>query len=121
MALEVIAQSASDFARWQAAQRGNAATTATDEALAGQTLFMKKPCAGCHVIRGTQASGPNGPDLTHVASRRMIGAGLFETSRGSLAAWIADPQTLKPGNNMPLVTLTADELRAISAYMATLQ
>jgi len=48
-------------------------------------------------------------------------AGLLETTRGSLAAWIADPQTLKPGNNMPMVPLDAEELRAISAYLASLK
>ncbi len=67
------------------------------------------------------AAGTTGPDLTHVGSRRYIAAGLFETTRGSLAAWIADPQTLKPGNNMPLVPLTPDELRAVSAYLASLK
>jgi cytochrome c1 len=39
----------------------------------------------------------------------------------SLAAWIADPQTLKPGNNMPMVPLNAEELRSISAYLASLK
>ncbi|TIP86589.1 MAG: cytochrome c oxidase subunit II, partial [Mesorhizobium sp.] len=38
-----------------------------------------------------------------------------------LAAWIADPQTLKPGNNMPMVPLSADELRQISAYLDSLK
>ena len=51
-------------------------------------------------MRGTAAAGATGPDLTHVGSRRTIAAGVFETTRGSLAAWIADPQTIKPGNNM---------------------
>jgi cytochrome c oxidase subunit 2 len=82
---------------------------------------MSKPCASCHTVRGTDASGSTGPDLTHVGSRQTIAAGLFDTTRGSLAAWIADPQTLKPGNNMPMVALSSDELRQISAYMASLK
>jgi cytochrome c oxidase subunit 2 len=80
-------------------------------------VFLRKQCAACHTVRGTPAAGTTGPDLTHVGSRRTIGAGLLETTRGSLAAWIADPQTLKPGNNMPLVPLTGEELRQVSAYM----
>jgi cytochrome c oxidase subunit 2 len=56
-----------------------------------------------------------------VGSRQTIGAGLLETTRGSLAAWIVDPQTLKPGNNMPMVALTSVELRNISAYMESLK
>jgi len=56
-----------------------------------------------------------------VGGRRSIGAGLFETTRGTLAAWTADPQTLKPGNNMPMVQLRPQELKAVSAYMAGLK
>ncbi|MFP3581788.1 c-type cytochrome, partial [Arthrobacter sp. SIMBA_036] len=79
------------------------------EVAAGETVFLSKPCAACHTIRGTSAAGTTGPDLTHVRSRETIGAGLLPNTRGSLAAWIADPQTLKPGNNMPLVPLSAEE------------
>jgi cytochrome c oxidase subunit 2 len=82
---------------------------------------MSKPCAACHTIRGTPAAGTTGPDLTHVGGRQTIAAGLFDTTRGTLAAWIADPQTLKPGNNMPLVPFSSDELREVSAYLASLK
>lgn len=87
----------------------------------GLQIFLAKPFAACHTVRGTAAAGTTGPDLTHVGSRRTIAAGLFETTRGSLAAWIADPQTIKPGNNMPLVPLTPEELRSVSAYLAGLK
>jgi cytochrome c oxidase subunit II len=91
------------------------------EAISGQQAFMSKQCAACHTIRGTSANGTTGPDLTHVGGRKYIAAGLLENTRGSLAAWIADPQTLKPGNNMPMVPLNAEELRSISAYLAGLK
>src|SRR5213078_119300 len=110
-----------DFANWVTAQNRQADGPAEAEAAAGQQLFLSKPCAACHAIRGTAAAGKTGPDLTHVGSRRTIAAGLFETTRGSLAAWIADPQTLKPGNNMPMVPLNGDELRQLSAYMMSLK
>lgn len=121
MAFLVIAEQPADFERWADAQRAPATQTSDEEIAAGRDVFMAKACAGCHTIRGTQAAGTPGPDLTHVGGRRTIAAGLFETTRGSLAAWIADPQTLKPGNNMPLVPLTPDELRAVSAYLASLK
>jgi cytochrome c oxidase subunit 2 len=122
MAVLVIAESAEDYEGWINAQRQQAAATASNqEADAGKAVFMSKPCASCHTVRGTDASGTTGPDLTHVGSRRTIAAGLFDTTRGSLAAWIADPQTLKPGNNMPMVALSSDELRQVSAYMASLK
>jgi len=122
MALLVIAQDDADFDRWLRAQGAAAAERPDDAEIArGRQLFLSKPCAACHAVRGTPAAGATGPDLTHVASRRFIGAGLLPNTRGSLAAWIADPQTLKPGNNMPLVPLEPEELRAVSAYLASLQ
>jgi cytochrome c oxidase subunit 2 len=121
MAILVIAESEEAFDRWVDSQNLPAAEPSDAEARAGESVFLAKPCAACHTIRGTDAKGTTGPDLTHVGSRRMIGAGLFDTTRGSLAAWIADPQTLKPGNNMPLVPLSSDELREVSAYLASLQ
>lgn len=121
MAFLVIAESDQEFNRWAEAQRQPAATGSDEEAAAGRDTFLAKACISCHTIRGTAASGTTGPDLTHVGSRRTIAAGLFETTRGSLAAWIADPQTLKPGNNMPMVPLTSEELRAVSAYLASLK
>jgi len=121
MAFVVVVEEGAAYQRWVAAQAAPAVEPAMAEASAGKAVFMSKPCAACHTIRGTSATGTSGPDLTHVASRRTIGAGLLETTRGSLAAWIADPQTLKPGSNMPLVPLTSDELRQISAYMEELK
>jgi cytochrome c oxidase subunit 2 len=121
MAFLVIAESHDEFDRWIAAQRQPAAQPSEEELAAGQQTFLSKPCAACHSVRGTAASGTTGPDLTHVGGRRYIAAGLLETTRGSLAAWIADPQTIKPGNNMPMVPLTPEELRAVSAYLASLK
>lgn len=121
MAFLVIAETQEAFDKWAEAQRQPAINPADEESAAGRDAFVAKACASCHTIRGTLASGTTGPDLTHVGARKYIGAGLFETSRGSLAAWIADPQTLKPGNNMPMVPLTSEELRSISAYVASLK
>jgi cytochrome c oxidase subunit 2 len=121
MAFLVVADTQEAFDEWAAAQRQSATTASNDEIAAGREAFLAKACAACHTVRGTSASGTTGPDLTHVGSRKYIAAGLFETTRGSLAAWIADPQTLKPGNNMPMVPLTSDELRSISAYLMSLK
>src|SRR4051812_48858799 len=113
MAFFVIAEDEAAFDNWAARQSQSVTPSSDTEAEAGRQVFLSKPCAACHAIRGTTAVGVNGPDLTHVGSRRYIGSGLLETTRGSLAAWIADPQTLKPGNNMPLVPLSAEELKAV--------
>ena len=121
MAVVIVAEAPADYARWIVSQSANAIIAADPEAAAGRAAFLAKPCAACHTIRGTAANGNTGPDLTHVGSRQTVAAGLVETTRGSLAAWIADPQTLKPGNNMPMVPLTSAELRNISAYMESLK
>ncbi|MBB3593098.1 cytochrome c oxidase subunit 2 [Rhizobium sp. BK529] len=121
MAFVVIVEDGADYQHWLATQRLDGASPTGAETVAGRAVFLAKPCAACHTIRGTPATGSTGPDLTHVGSRRTIAAGLLDTTRGSLAAWIADPQTLKPGNNMPVVPLTADELRQLSAYMESLR
>ncbi|MCZ4091329.1 cytochrome c oxidase subunit II [Sinorhizobium psoraleae] len=121
MALFVVAEGEADYERWAEGQRGTSVEPSEAEAAAGKAVFMARQCAACHTIHGTGASGTTGPDLTHIGSRRTIAAGLLENTRGSLAAWIADPQTLKPGNNMPLVPLTSDELRQLAAYMEVLK
>ncbi|MBA1144749.1 cytochrome c oxidase subunit II [Mesorhizobium neociceri] len=121
MAVLVIAEAPADYTRWAVSQSADAIMPAGPDAAAGRTAFLAKPCAACHTVRGTAATGTSGPDLTHVGSRQTIAAGLVETTRGSLAAWIADPQTLKPGNNMPMVPLTSFELQDISAYMESLK
>lgn len=121
MALLVIAEPEDEFQRWRKAQLADANAPTTPEQSAGRDIFMAKACAACHTVRGTSAAGNLGPDLTHVGGRQYIGAGMLPTTRGSLAAWIADPQTIKPGNNMPLVPLESRELNAVSAWLASLQ
>jgi len=121
MALLVIVDPPEAFEHWRRAQLTPAANPTDPQQAEGRKVFTSKPCAACHTVQGTSAAATIGPDLTHVASRRYIAAGLLQTTRGSLAAWIADPQTLKPGNNMPDVPLTATELQAVSAYLAALK
>lgn len=121
MALLVVAESPEAFEQWRRHQLEPAATPTDAQGIAGEKIFTSKPCAACHTIQGTSAAATIGPDLTHVATRSYIAAGLLPTTHGSLAAWIADPQTLKPGNNMPAVPLTAGELGALSDYLTTLK
>lgn len=121
MALDVTVESPAAFARWQQAQGRLAPPPQTPLQRAGFTYVTTRECASCHNIAGTPASGQIAPDLTHFASRRSIAAGTFPMSRGHLYAWIADPQTVKPGNNMPYVGLEPEELHAVVAYLETLR
>jgi cytochrome c oxidase subunit 2 len=121
MAVLVVAEPPAEFEAWLAAQRQSASPPADPLLREGQRIFEQRPCGACHQVRGTAAVGAVGPDLTHFASRLMLGAGVLPMTRGAIAAWIADPQTIKPGNAMPLVPLTSDELQAVSAWLASLR
>jgi cytochrome c oxidase subunit 2 len=118
MGFVVVAHAPDDFARWQAAR------TASVQPVGGRgrQLFEDFGCAACHAVRGTPANGLAGPDLTHVGSRRSLGAGILPNNRGTLAGWVADSQAIKPGNRMPAYKqLNAEELQAISAYLDSLK
>jgi cytochrome c oxidase subunit 2 len=121
MAIIVVVETAKDFEAWRQRQLAPAAEPANDEARRGREVFLQKPCVMCHKISGTPAGSRAGPDLTHVAGRRGIAANTLPFTRGSLAAWIADPQSIKPGAKMPMTQLTADELNAVVAYLEGLQ
>lgn len=121
MAFDVTVESEAGFRRWVAAQQRVAFAPASPLELAGYRTFLSRQCSSCHNVAGTPASGTIGPDLTHVASRRSIAAGTMPTSPASLYRWVADPQTHKPGNNMPTMDLSRDELRSVAAYLERLK
>jgi cytochrome c oxidase subunit II len=121
MRLLIIAKDSNEFAQWYEKQLQPARQPQSAEARLGREIFLQRPCVMCHTISGTPAASRAGPDLSHVASRQTLAAGTLPLTRGSLAAWIADPQTIKPGAKMPLTHLGADELNAVVAYLESLQ
>jgi cytochrome c oxidase subunit 2 len=120
MALAVVAEPPARFGAWLEHQRAPARTPTDPDQAAGAEVFATQPCATCHAVAGTPAHGRLGPDLTHLASRRTIAAGTLPNSRGNLAGWVADPQSLKPGALMPRVTLTPTELQVLVSYLQSL-
>lgn len=121
MELEVVARPPEEFAAWLRRQGEPAAPPRDARAREGEAVFLSGPCVMCHTIRGTPAGGRLGPDLTHLASRRTIGAGTLENNRGHLAGWIADSQRIKPGNAMPPISLEPDRLHALLEYLERLE
>ncbi|MFP5284174.1 MAG: c-type cytochrome, partial [Thermoanaerobaculia bacterium] len=87
----------------------------------GRYLAEHLPCANCHTIRGTQAAGRLGPDLTHVASRRTLASGTLPNTRGHLGGWVLDPQSVKPGSLMPPTAMSSENLNALLAYLEILR
>jgi cytochrome c oxidase subunit 2 len=121
MALYVIADPPARFESWLASQRRPAATPADSLAARGLQVFLGAQCAMCHSITGVPAYGNVGPDLTHLASRTTIAAGTLANTRGNLGGWIMNPQSIKPGNNMPPSQLEPRDLQALLSYLETLK
>jgi cytochrome c oxidase subunit 2 len=122
MAFHVVAEPAADFEAWLARQARDAAPAADSASRLGQDLFFRAGCADCHAVRGTAADGALGPDLTHVGSRQSLAAGTLGNHVGTMAGWIAGTQDIKAGSLMPATdTLTGPELRALSAWLESLE
>jgi cytochrome c oxidase subunit II len=121
MAFLVVAEPMDQFLRWIENQRRGAPQPATEIQRRGHDVFMQGPCVMCHTIRGTAAGSRFGPDLTHVASRQTLAAGTLPMTRGHLAGWITNSQSIKPGNRMPPNMLSSDDLQALLSFIETLR
>jgi cytochrome c oxidase subunit 2 len=120
MQLLVIAEPPEDFDAWVARMAQPASEPTTSDARRGLETFMASGCGACHTIGGTSARGTLGPDLTHVGSRRTLGAASIPNTRGHLGGWVVDAQSAKPGNKMPPQTVPADELPRLLDYLQSL-
>ncbi len=122
MGMMIVAEPVEQLTDWLAGQQELPEIVTDDPVLLeGQQVFMGSACVYCHTIRGSTATGKVGPDLTHLASRLTIGAGMFPNNRGHLAGWILDSQALKPGNEMPSVYLDPTSLHALLRYLESLE
>lgn len=119
MGFEVVAESAKDFQKWQEEQLRTVSPSPAGRINAGYKLFMDR-CAGCHTIRGTDAMGEHGPDLTHLNSRRRLAAGLVPNTPDHLMDWITRAQQYKPGSRMPSMDLSNDERSVLALFLSTL-
>jgi cytochrome c oxidase subunit 2 len=119
MLIRVVADAPADFDAWMAREAEPAGPEAASAP--GRRVFDNQTCAGCHTIRGTEAAGKAGPDLTHFGRRDTLGAGVRPRTPDNVSRWITDPQSIKPGVAMPPTTLAPDELAALVAYLEALR
>jgi cytochrome c oxidase subunit II len=117
----VDAVPAAEFDTWVASQQADAAEPDGPGTVEGQRVFLEAGCAACHAVRGTGAIAGVGPDLTHLASRGTLAAGIVPNTRENLERLIVDPWGLKPGNPMPPTVLTDEELDALLDYLESLE
>jgi cytochrome c oxidase subunit II len=120
MAFEVVALPPDEYAGWVAA-RQRPLDPPSGEAVHGRDLFFAASCHTCHAVHGTDAKGLIGPDLTHIASRRTLGAATLSNSRENLIRWLRDPHLDKPGNRMPASQLPEADIEAITTYLESLK
>lgn len=99
-----------DFYAWVNNWRSAPASSARIEAEG----VVKAPdafavCLACHRVNGMEGSAvPQGldapanigPNLTMVACRETIAAGMLENTPENMAKWLRDPGAVKPGNYM---------------------
>lgn len=122
MRILVVAQSPDEYNAWKEQQLRPAADPSTPDAQAGKQIFESGSCSMCHTVRGTLAGGHVAPDLTHIASRRLIAANSFPNNTAYLEAWITHAQSLKPGAQMPdLTQFSGVQLRQLVAFLQQLK
>jgi mono/diheme cytochrome c family protein len=77
---------------------------------AGERVFTEQGCYGCHTVKG--AGTPIASDLSRVG---------LKYPREYLERWLREPSVQKPTAHMPKITLTPAEVRALAAYLASLE
>ncbi|HEV2127132.1 MAG TPA: cytochrome c oxidase subunit II [Thermomicrobiales bacterium] len=138
MRFEIHAMPEDQFYGWINAMRaGNPGTTNQDVELpegvtrAPETMNV---CLACHNIdgfegsaglAGMQAPRTFGPNLTNLACRDSIAAGLLINTPENLRVWIDNPGGVKPGNYMATQlqpgTFTDEQLDELVDYLLTLR
>jgi cytochrome c oxidase subunit 2 len=116
MGLVVVADTPADFRKWWDHQLDMPAS----DNVPGQDVF-ESHCGGCHTVRGTDAAGSLGPDLSHLMQRTTLASVSLPNDHASLARWISDPQAVKPGSQMPAPQLSGSELAQVQSYLETLK
>jgi cytochrome c oxidase subunit 2 len=121
MRFRVVAQQPEAYDSWLNAQAAAAVPPVGGNAQVGQTRFGELTCANCHNIRGLNAQKQYGPDLTHVASRKMLAAERILNTPDNLKDWLRQPNVIKPNCLMPRLQLSGNDLTALTALLESLK
>ena len=131
MRILVFAETPETFAAWERHELAPAPAPvpgALGEGPArGAQLFNAMTCVKCHGIRSrsqverSAESARFAPDLTHVAERTTLGAGVIANTPEELARWLKDPQEIKTGCHMPDAQLSRAQVGDLVSYFETLR
>ncbi len=117
MKLHVEAQTAEGFNAWIAA-RENLSFEQRAPGDAGQVFDDR--CGQCHRVAGI-SEGDRAPDLSDLATRPSLGAGVIENDSEGLRRWLREHKALKFGNGMPAHDdVPPETLDQIAAWLETL-
>ncbi|TWT94317.1 Cytochrome c oxidase subunit 2 precursor [Neorhodopirellula pilleata] len=117
MAFDVIVEPRDEFNQWLATMAEPSTVNHP-----GSVVFDRLGCGACHAIRGTNANGFVGPDLTHFGRRRSLGAAILANTRENRKRWITHTHQAKPGVEMPAFEhLEEQELDQLVDYLGALQ
>lgn len=131
MRFRVVAHEPEDFEAWLEGREALATAayqpmTAEEEEYAGHAELVNQGrqlfsryCLGCHSIDGAgfPFGGTLGPNLTQIGSRLTIAAGILDNTPENLAAWLRNPEAIKPGTLMSTLRLSDDEVEALVAFL----
>ncbi|WP_244492158.1 c-type cytochrome [Aureimonas sp. AU12] len=88
----------------------------------GREAFERNGCGACHQVRGTPSAGLVGPDLTHLAARQTLGAGILPVTPDNIARFVALTEHEKPGVQMPAFAMLPEaEIAAMAQWLGALK
>ena len=121
MRILVVAEAPETFAEWERHQLAPAPPPVEVAAVRGAATFNSMTCVKCHAIGAPGEGARFAPDLTHLASRNTLGAGVLPNTPVDLSHWLQDPQGIKEGCHMPDAQLTDAQVADLVAYFETLR
>ncbi len=122
MRFAVVALEPAEFDAWVEEHASPQPPPQDELAARGAELFTSRTCIACHAINGYEgAEARVGPNLTYFADRAKFAGYILETTPENVAAWLEDPQALKPGAQMPDLQLSDEDIEALVAYLQTLK
>ncbi|WP_417780460.1 cytochrome c oxidase subunit II [Stutzerimonas xanthomarina] len=122
MNFAVVVMTRDAFDQWLAEQAKPAQQPETELQQAGQQAFLANGCGACHQVRGTEADGTVGPDLTHVGSRLTLAAGTLPADVDAFRRWIGHSSEIKPDVRMPAFGMLSEaQLNAMAHYLKGLK
>ena len=88
---------------------------------AGKNKIAYYGCGSCHTIKGIAgAAGLVGPPLDNISKRVYLG-GVLTNTPNNMALWIRNPKKFDENTAMPVLFVSEQDARDITAYLYSLK